>query len=444
MSQFKMGYSLTGFLKNHVEIVVANLVCILLAISSWNYYDVRYFLEWYAYFSTGRLLYVYASSIYDKIAYPPLPVLIFVSVHHVAVSLTGSIEAIRLIDKLPLIISFNAIYFVLRKQYGRKAGMLWLMNIAGYIIISGYQFDIIAALFLLLGYVELSRGDLLKSTVYLTLAALVKQVLAVLILIPLLIRLKNRDYKGLLHTVSIAAAVGLVFITPFLLTDAYAFIRRVLFFHAARYPQELSLFALPLYASWYNVNAVPAWLVWIWVIPLAIYTLVIYFYFLKEPEYDEKIFLKYFITLLIGLLVFNKIGGFNYFTWLVPFLVIYAVKNPLHSDNHLFETLYVSIPIMSSVIYYASTLFAAAVASSEIFMIEDLNWVSAEEVILRSTSASSLLYTLVQACRSNPLLNILFGMLNQSKPVSQIFFTILYNAYLTYILKEVLATAKTR
>ncbi|MGB9827236.1 MAG: hypothetical protein ACPLSM_01800 [Thermosphaera sp.] len=439
-----MGHRLAGFLKNHVEIVVANVICVLLAISSWNYYDVRYFLEWYAYFSSGRLLYVYASSIYDKIAYPPLPVLIFVSAHHVAVSLTGNIEAIRLIDKLPLILSFNAIYFILRKQYGRKAGMLWLVNIAGYIIISGYQFDLIAALFLLLGYVELTRKNFLRSTVYLTLATLVKQVLAVFILIPLLIKLKNRDFNGLLRVVSTAAGVGLIFVTPFLLADPYAFINRVLFFHAARYPQELSLFAIPLYATWYNVNAVPAWLVWIWIIPLAIYTLLVYLYFLKEPVYDGKVLLKYFITLIVGLLVFNKIGGFNYFTWLVPFLIVFIMENASRLSNHLFETLYVSIPIISSVIYYATTLFAAAVVSSEIFMVEDLNWVSAEEVILRSTSASSLLYTLVQACRSNPLLNILFTMLNQSKPVSQIFFTLLYNAYLIYILKETWAIAKTR
>jgi uncharacterized membrane protein len=437
-----MPQRLPGFLKNNIEIVVANIICVLLAISSWNYYDVRYFLEWYTYFASGRLLYVYASSIYDKIAYPPLPVLVFVTAHHAAVSLTESIEAIRLIDKLPLIISFNAIYFVLRKQYGRRAGLLWLINISGYIIISGYQFDLIAALFLLLGYVQLTRGDFLKSAVYLTLAALVKQVLAVFILIPLLIKLKNRDYRGLLHTTSVAAGVGLMFVTPFLLADPYAFIRRVFFFHATRYPQELSLFAIPLYAAWYNVNTVPAWLVWAWIIPLAIYMLLLYYCFLKEPEYNGKVLLKYFISLLVGLLVFNKIGGFNYFTWLVPFLVVFTIENPLYSGKNLFEKLYVSMPIISSILYYVSTLFAAAVASSEIFMVEDLNWVSAEEVILRSTSASSLLYTLVQACRSNSLLSILFTILNQSKPVSQIFFTVIYNSYLLYILKEARAIVK--
>ncbi|MCC5990665.1 MAG: hypothetical protein LM558_04085, partial [Thermosphaera sp.] len=59
-------------------------------------------------------------------------------------------------------------------------------------------------------------------------------------------------------------------------------------------------------------------------------------------------------------------------------------------------------------------------------------------------SASSLLYTLVQACRSNSLLSILFTILNQSKPVSQIFFTVIYNSYLLYILKEVRTIVKSR
>ncbi|MEM0506714.1 MAG: hypothetical protein QXW58_05615, partial [Thermosphaera sp.] len=215
--------------------------------------------------------------------------------------------------------------------------------------------------------------------------------------------------------------------------DPYSFIGKVLFFHASRYPQELSLFAIPLYVTWYNVNVLPSWLTWIWILPFTIYTGLAIFYFAKEREYGEEVFLKYFIYLLTGLLVFNKIGGFNYFTWLAPFIIIFISRRSTDPGMRVFQTLFISIPLIVHFIYNTSTLFAAAVASDEVFIVEDLNWVSAEEIILRSSGSSSLIYSLVQACRANPLLSILFSMMNRSKPVSQIFFTLIYNAYLTYV-----------
>lgn len=425
------------FLKNHVELIIANAVAVLLAASSWNYYDVRYFLEWYSYFASGRILYIYASSVYDKIAYPPLPILIFVFTHHVALNLTSSMEIIRLIDKIPLLLSFNLIYFIMNREYGKKAGMLWLANATGYIILIGYQFDLFAALFLLLGFVELSKNKFERGCIYLTLAVLVKQILAPLLLLPFIVKLKNKKYDELLKMTLKIVVMGSVFVLPFLIVDPYSFVTRVLFFHASRYPQELSLFAIPLYIAWYNVNAVPSWLTWVWVIPFAAYLGLVLFYFAKEKEYGEKIFLKYFIYVLTGLLIFNKIGGFNYFTWLAPFIIIFISKRFSNPAIQTFQTLFISIPLIAHFVYNTSTLFAAAVASDEVFIVEDLNWVSAEEIILRSAGSSSLLYSLVQACRANPLLSIFFSMLNRSKPVSQIFFTLIYNAYLTYVLVKV-------
>ncbi|MEM1635187.1 MAG: hypothetical protein QW562_04635 [Thermosphaera sp.] len=420
-------------LKTHAELVIANTVALFLAASSWNYYDVRYFLEWYSHFVSGRILDIYGSSIYDKIAYPPLPILLFVSTHHVAVTLSSNIEIIRLIDKIPLIISFNLIYFILRREYGRRAGVLWLANATGYIILIGYQFDLIASLFLLLGFIQLVRNKFEKACIYLTLAVLVKQILAPFLLLPFIVRLKSKRYDEMVRLALNVAVVGSIFVLPFLVVDPYSFIGKVLFFHASRYPQELSLFAIPLYVTWYNVNVLPSWLTWIWILPFTIYTGLAIFYFAKEREYGEEVFLKYFIYLLTGLLVFNKIGGFNYFTWLAPFIIIFISRRSTDPGMRVFQTLFISIPLIVHFIYNTSTLFAAAVASDEVFIVEDLNWVSAEEIILRSSGSSSLIYSLVQACRANPLLSILFSMMNRSKPVSQIFFTLIYNAYLTYV-----------
>ncbi|MEM0045336.1 MAG: hypothetical protein QW229_04545, partial [Desulfurococcaceae archaeon] len=47
--------------RGHLILIIANAGVIYLAMSGWNYYDIRYFILWHDnYFARGRIFEVYA------------------------------------------------------------------------------------------------------------------------------------------------------------------------------------------------------------------------------------------------------------------------------------------------------------------------------------------------------------------------------------------------
>jgi len=422
------------------RIIVANIIALMLAVSGWNYYDVRYFVNyWYTYFTEGRIFEIYSAPLTVKAAYPPLAIYLFVIPHFLATLVSNDPSIIMLIDKIPLIVSFNIIYFLLRRRYGNPAGNLWLLNYMAYAVIAGYQFDPIAVLFLLLGFIYLTEEKYVASSIMIALSALVKQVLAVFYVFILVLLFRKRMYDTLVKSATSALLVVLAFSLPFIIKDPWSFILKVISFHGSRYPQYYSLWAIPLYLNWYNIVALPSWLAWAWM-PLFTASLVVVFaLFYNNASLDTDHLLRYFVITSLLLLILNKVGNSNYYIWASPFLAIYLSRNLRRIPKRIIA-LYILIPLLVGLLAGVFTVFAAAVVGDDILLVEDANWVPADQLVALSMGVSSLTYRLIIYSRSSPAFFTLFSILNSCRSVTDIFVTIIYNAYLIsillYVIKE--------
>ncbi|ADV65345.1 glycosyltransferase 87 family protein [Desulfurococcus mucosus] len=415
------------------RIILANALALLLAVSGWNYYDVRYFINyWFDYFKEGRPLDIYSGPPMAKVAYPPLAVYIFIVPHLIATSLPySSIALVRLIDKAPLIAAFNMVYLILRRRYGHTAGNLWLLNYMVYGVIADYQFDLVAVVFLLMGFIYLTERKYTAASVMITLSALVKQLLAVFMVFPLIELFKARDYRGMARVLLVSLGVASVFIAPFMLRNPYGFIGKVLLFHGERYPQNYSLWALPVHLSWYNIASLPSWLTWVWIMPFTLALLILYLYFYRDTPVGHDSLLGYFALASLLMLVLNKVGNPNYYLWASVFLAIYIARN-IHRTPRRLISLYIFIPLLIGLIAGFLIEFTAAVVGDDILMVEDSNWVSAEQLIAWSTGIDSILYKLIIYARSSPAFFTFFSVLNSARGVTATVATLLYNSYLIY------------
>jgi len=326
--------------REYIYLVVVNIINVYLMIIGWNYYDVNYFIAWYnEYFKTGRILEIYTSEL--KVAYPPLAIFHFVLTHAVATWLFGeNLLAQVVINKIPLLIAFNTIYFILRRHYGRIAGYLWLATFSAYSLILSYQFDLTASLFILLAITSLKYKKYTATGVYLALASLLKQTLGVLALPVVLYLYKKRAIRELKQfLLGVVLTVG-VFIAPFFITSPTAFLDKILFFHARRPPQYMSIWAIPLYYYKYELNIIVELVSTVWIIPFLAYLVLTVFnmWWKLETNYNDEYFIivKYMVLLVAGLVFLNKIGNINYLVWTAPPLIVFTsllrdqkVKNPL-------------------------------------------------------------------------------------------------------------------
>ncbi|ABN69618.1 hypothetical protein Smar_0510 [Staphylothermus marinus F1] len=414
-------------------LLLINILLLSTAIFSWNYYDVRYFLEWADVVRDHGILFVYKYA--RKVAYPPIAVLTFVLPHLLATSITTSLPIIRLIDKLPLIIAFNLIFIFLRNKHGLKTAYYWLANAVPYLVILVYQFDLLPALFILLAAYELAKPSRnpVKVAVYLALAILYKQILIFLALIPLIIYYKEKRFTDLKKYVVTGIAVASIVILPFFVVDPYAFIYKVLIYHSQRYPQELSLWAIPLYLYNYDYTRLPSWITVTW---LPIYVVALVFYFvkiIKIDRFDESIIYKYFVIYILMTLIVNKVNNLGYLTWALPLLAIIINSKNSMLDGSRF--LYIAISWIEGILYPFVTLFAAAVVYGSVLIIEDLSYYSALWAIERSIDRTTFVFSFIDYMRV--YFYNFFEALYRGMGISATIFTLLYNWYLAYTLYKI-------
>ncbi|MCY0868071.1 MAG: hypothetical protein OWQ48_02420 [Desulfurococcus sp.] len=416
------------------KVIAANVVLLVLAVSEWNYYDVRYFVNyWFEdYFLKGRFFEIYSGPLRAKVAYPPLAIYFFVIPYYVAWSLSLNIYLTRLIVKLPLLAAFNGVYYILNKRYGGRAGDLWLLNAIGYIVVAEYQFDLIATLLLAVGFLYAAEKKYTLSAVAIALSALVKQVLAILVLFPIISQLKEEGYRSAFKSLSIVLATVLLISAPFILVDPWAFIEKTTFFHAVRYPQNYSLWALPLYMAWYDLNALPQWITWAWIIPFVAAVLAVTVAYYVNPPVNEDMLLGYFTIQLLLVIMLNKVGNINYYTWVSPFLAVFLARN-IRRVSYRVLALYMLTPVLTGVITGMLVEFPATVIGGDILIVEDQAWISAEQRVILSYGVDSLLYKLVIYLRSSPHMRSLFELLYEGRSVTMIISTLLYNMFLAYM-----------
>lgn len=376
-------------IRKHSLFIVIQILLLYLIISGWNYYDVRYFIKWYEeYVATGRLLEVYTVSPPLKVAYPPLAILIFSFFHALVASFFPTdIIAWRIIDKLPLLISFNIVYFILYRKYGNLASILWLFNFVAYSVIHSYQFDLIVSLFILMAIISIGKEDYEKYGIYTTLATLIKHTLGILLLLPIIELLQLKDHRRLSRYLAVIFTIGFVFIFPFFIVDPVSFIDKVLLFHAKRPPQQLSIWAIPAYLAKYDLSRVPEWLNNAWIIPFTLFTIFVFYMFTREDTSipKENKYIKYIILLITGFLLLSKVNNINYFLWIAPPLII-LISKLYNTDEFLarkLSKLYLFTSFIISVLFGFFTVFAQLVVGYPIFMFEDWTWIPVDEFFVR-------------------------------------------------------------
>lgn len=427
--------SLTG--KNLLSLMLANTLLLVGGPTSWNFYDVRYFIYgWYKAFTEGNLLRVYSYS--TKVSYPPVPVLVFVFFHTLATSLSsGNVIIIRLIDKIPLILSFNAIYLLLKKRFGDKAGYLWLINPMGYMVIFGYQFDIITAMFLVLGYIFLIDGKYFLSGVAFSLATLTKQLVGLVPFVSLLYLYKRKEFAAAKTFLAGLVLTTVVIIAPFFAATPVDFVNKVVLFHGTRLPQYLSLWAIPLYIVNYDYANLPGVYFSLWIPVFLVFVAFITYRLLrKETSLDESTLLKYIILLLIGSLLLNKVGNNNYYLWVVPFLAIFYSRN-METLKPIELATYIYVSIHVGFLYGFFTIFSSAVAGRPVFIFEDQSWVSAEQLLANSMGVDSLWFMIMLRLRSSQGWLTFFEIVDTASPVIHVFFAITYSLSLLYLYKQI-------
>ncbi len=153
----KIGAIAKGLNRHRFYFILINTIAVAVMLFSapvsWNIYDIRYFEEWVTIANKYNVLYIYKYA--TKAAYPPIPIIMFVSLYNLATFLGGeefNPALARFLTKLPLIISFVLIGYILYRCYGWKTARWWYLSYASYSTIFSYQFDLLVALFLLLSY----------------------------------------------------------------------------------------------------------------------------------------------------------------------------------------------------------------------------------------------------------------------------------------------------
>lgn len=373
-----------SFCKNYLYLLIANIIAIYLMLAGWNYYDVRYFISWYDdYFAKNKVLEVYTSS--SKVAYPPLAVLIFTTIHLTATRVSSDVITWRFIDKIPLLVSFNAVYLLLRKRYGKFASYLWLLNFVAYAFIYAYQFDLIMSLFLLLAIISIEKNNYKLYALWSTLAALIKYPVAVLVLIPVIDLLKNKNHRELLEYILVVTSIVSIIVLPFFIVNPQAFIEKVMLFHAKRPPQQMSIWAIPVYLVKYDLSMLPGFINTAWIIPFVLYFTYILYSAWKDGTCDKPFYyVKYMVLLVSGFLILSKVSNNSYFLWLSPSLIVFITK-VRSRDLQLAKRLsmfYLFAAFTVTFLFGIVAILVQIVAGYPVFMFEDWNWVPMDKFLV--------------------------------------------------------------
>jgi uncharacterized membrane protein len=423
-------------IREHLGLLAANAVAIYITIFGWNYYDISYFIDWYRYAVEGKLLELYAQEV--KVAYPPLAVLVFIAPHAVAVSLFGeNLLAQVVIDKLPLLVGFNATYFILRRNYGKLAGRLWFFTVVAYTVLMTYQFDVLVAPLILLALLSFEKEKFERGVIYLTLASLIKQALAVLGIIPLIYLTRKRRFETIFTYVGVAAITAAMIVAPFFIISPWNFIEKVLLFHEMRPPQQLSAWAIIIYLYNYDLRVIElmqsisrAWL-YLYVVFLIVIAIKAY----REVESCKSgFYLKYFIFVLTGLLVLSKVGNVNYFLWVASLFVVFISKLNRVELRERLSTLYIFINLAIGFMFGFFSNFVFMVAGADMFIFEDLSWKSSHYILYQSYRADPLntYYRLVLYLHAIPAIREAAAAIVATHTYFLVLLTVVYLASLLY------------
>jgi len=310
-----------------------SLLLLLLVVESIyiQYYDVQWWEDWVRIADEKGILYVYSA---PKAGYPPIPIVLYVALRHLIRDdmLLFSVVAKTVLVVVPALI----VALIIERESNAVAAILWLLSAPLAVVLMVPQFDVLAALFFTLSVRALTRKRYTLSAVFLALSALVKQYLALVLIVPaIVLGIRSRDFTKYLAV--FASVVALCF-APFLVATPQQTIEKALLFHAGRAPQELSLWALPIAIMGVHGIGVKAY-TWIWIPQLIIVLFVLYKVFngftsTSRETRPETLWRLSALTLLL-IVIINKVIGLNYATWYLPPVLISLSKSAQRSGRRV-------------------------------------------------------------------------------------------------------------
>ncbi len=365
---------ISGFSRKYL---LATLIAIaLLAISmplAWNYYDVQFFIDWVNVIDEHGLLSVYKYAY--RAAYPPLAIATFYYFYKAGERLSMklldsiNIDLVRVVVKIPLVISLLLLFIVMYKEFGKEALYYSMLSYFIYSNVFAYQFDIMVALGVLLSYYFYKRGSFIQSGASLALSTLYKHLIVLVAPYLGLVILKRHGWRSFAFFAAGLLIPIAITILPFFMQDPWAFYNQVISFHGTRYPQFYSVWAIPLHIVRDDVCRLPRALTTMWMTPfILIYLAALATLIMLEEQGYVDVF-KGMGVIVITLLLLNKVGNPTYLVWSIPFtaLTISKVRNKWAKAYyvlfHIFITFAAGYP----------ELYSAAVLGEKYFYIENVN-----------------------------------------------------------------------
>jgi len=363
-------------------------VVLVISLFFWNCYDISWWIPWFfiAEEKGIQAVYAYCSPPNCKAPYPPLAIMFFVASF-------GLVKIIGVPDYLvPVVLKFLMVivpsilgFIVLKRKVGGSAPYLWLAGFPLFQLMIVLQFDVLAAVLLMLSLIFFLEDRHTLAGAFLALAALVKQALVLAGIVMALLLIKKRNWLGLRNLAFSALAVFSVFSLPFLLYDASAFVKSVVGFHAERLPQDLTFWALPVVYLGEEAKGFP-FLEWAWIIPfsssLAALAASIKLSNLDSRERYEAAALVYTSIALLVFVAFSKIGNPNYYVWVYPLLLMVAEKLG-GRPKRFFYAITVGMTVAAAV-NTAMLMVVPAIIGRPVFIVEDLAYYDARLLIKQS------------------------------------------------------------
>jgi len=331
-----------------------------------QYYDVQWWEDWVRIADEKGILYVYSA---PKAGYPPIPILLYVALRRL---IRDDMFLFNVVAKTVfVVVPALVVALIVERESNAVAALLWLLSAPLAVVLLVPQFDVIAALFFTLSVRALTRKRYALSAVFLALSALVKQYLALALIIPaIVLGIRSRDFAKYL---AVFVSVTALCFGPFLAATPQQLIEKVLLFHAGRAPQELSLWALPLAVLGVHGIGVKAYS-WIWILQLIIVLCVLYrvsrsFLSISGEAQPEALWRLSALTLLL-LVIASKVVGLNYAAWCLPPVLI-SLSNPEQRSSRRIALVY-SLALWAVAAFCGiSTLYEYVNYGGYVFLVED-------------------------------------------------------------------------
>jgi len=390
-----MPLPIAKFLRQHKEELLFAFAIVMLIVTSWiawNYYDIKVFMEWAKIAENENILRIYSDA--RKAGYMPLVPIVFILTYMISKALivfiinlaniassTFYIDSMKILMRIPLMLAIALTGYILYKKEGWKVAKWWIFGIPVWIVYLAYQFDPLMVLFMVLGAYSFVEKKYDRAGLFWGLGTALKFV--PIILVPLafkVLRHRKRELgKFLLFFVTPIVTISL----PFLMYNPVLMIKKVLEFHASRYPQMLSLFNVPMLISNYEF-AYANILSWIW-IPIFI---LIYVYILIRADIKEgnkETIFKVIGSLVLAFIIFNKVQNPQYILWAYPFIAYVLSRK----EKNILKYVLLLATLMGSLIYPLLYYFPPAVLDKEIIIEEDMTPYNAKELLLMSFEGSA-------------------------------------------------------